>query len=156
MTEQQTKTYQIFPIGYVRREDGSIYLDVLESYVPALKQLEHFSHVQVLWWFSEFEDDVYRTITEAEPPYEAPVTGIFACRSPVRPNPIGLTIAEILSVDHGTGEIEIVNMDAFDGTPVIDLKPYIPVTDRVKDVRVPEWIADWPEWMPEEGHGLEE
>ena len=156
MTEQETETYQIFPIGYVRREDGSIYLDVLESYVPALKQLEHFSHVQVFWWFSEFQDDEYRAITEGQPPYKAPVTGIFACRSPVRPNPIGLTTAEILNVDHDEGVIEIVNIDAFDGTPVVDLKPYIPVCDRVKDARVPEWIADWPEWMPEEGHRLEE
>ena len=63
---------------------------------------------------------------------------------------------EILSVDHGTGEVEIVSIDAFDGTPVLDLKAYFPSCDRVRDVRVPKWAADWPEWLPDEGLGLEE
>jgi tRNA (Thr-GGU) A37 N-methylase len=46
-------------------------------------------------------------------------------------------------------------MDAFDGTPVLDLKGYFPVCDRVKDVRIPEWTEGWGEWMPDEGLGLE-
>lgn len=149
--------FEIFPIGYVRRSDGKTYLEILEAYVPALKELEHFSHVQVFWWFSEFQDDMYRGITQSDKaPYDAPVLGVFACRSPVRPNPIGLTAAEILSVNQDKGIVEITNIDAFDGTPVIDLKAYIPVCDRVESVRVPEWMADWPEWMPEEGHRLED
>jgi tRNA-Thr(GGU) m(6)t(6)A37 methyltransferase TsaA len=125
--------------------------------VPALKELDRFSHAQVLWWFSGFQDDMYRQIMQSEhAPYEAPVLGVFACRSPVRPNPIGLTPAEIVGVDDEEGVVEIVSIDAYDGTPVLDLKPYIPASDRVKDVRVPEWMAGWPEWMPDEGHRLEE
>ena len=69
---------------------------------------------------------------------------------------IGLTTAKILGIDHVQGEIKIANIDAFDGTPVLDLKAYIPVCDRVENVRVPEWASDWPEWLPEEGLGLEE
>jgi tRNA-Thr(GGU) m(6)t(6)A37 methyltransferase TsaA len=152
----QTETYQIYPVGYIRRNGNDIHLEILEAYRPALKQLEHFSHVIVFWWFSEFQDDEYRQITQGEPPYDAPVTGVFASRSPVRPNPIGLTTAKILKVDHNKGVVKIANIDAFDNTPIIDLKAYIPICDRVKEASVPEWFAGWPEWMPEEGLGLEE
>ena len=159
MSERLVKeeVYEIFPVGHIRRNDGRTTLEILELYVPALKELDKFSHVQVFWWFSEFDDEMYRGITQSEhSPYDAPVLGMFACRSPVRPNPIALTTAEILSIDPEAGVIEIVNIDAFDGTPVIDLKPYIPVCDRVESVRVGEWAADWPKWLPEEGQGLEE
>jgi tRNA-Thr(GGU) m(6)t(6)A37 methyltransferase TsaA len=159
MSEQllKEKVYEIFPVGYVRREGKRTYLEILEPYVPALKELERFSHVQVFWWFSQFQDEMYRGVTQSEhAPYEAPVLGVFACRSPVRPNPIGLTTAKILSVDGNKGIVEIVNVDAFDDTPILDLKPYFPSCDRVKDVRVAEWAADWPEWLPEEGLGLDD
>jgi tRNA-Thr(GGU) m(6)t(6)A37 methyltransferase TsaA len=153
----KAETYEVFPVGYVRRDNGRTYLEILEPYTPALKELEQFSHVQVLWWFNRFDDDLYRAITQSEhAPYEAPVMGVFACRSPVRPNPIALTTAQILSVDQGKGMVEIANIDAHDDTPVLDLKAYIPVCDRVKDVSVGPWCAEWPEWMPEEGLGLEE
>jgi tRNA (Thr-GGU) A37 N-methylase len=82
--------------------------------------------------------------------------GMFACRSPVRPNPIGLTTVEIKRVDHDNGHVEIVNIDAYEGTPVLDLKAYFPMCDRVKDVRVAQWAAEWPEWLPDSGMGLEE
>jgi tRNA-Thr(GGU) m(6)t(6)A37 methyltransferase TsaA len=155
--EQEKETFAVVPVGYVRRESGRTYLEILAPYTPALKELERFSHAQVFWWCSEFDDDVYRGITQSEhAPYDAPVLGIFACRSPARPNPIALTTAEILSVDHGEGVVEIVNIDAFDDTPIIDLKPYIPVCDRVENVRVGEWAADWPAWLPDEGLGLED
>ena len=121
-----------------------------------MKELEQFSHVLVFWWFSEFQENEYRQVVQNVPPYEAPVTGVFASRSPVRPNPIGLTTAKILNVDHDRGLVEIANIDAFDDTPIIDLKAYIPVCDRVQAVSVPAWFADWPEWMPPEGLGLEE
>ena len=155
--EQDTETFEIFPVGHVRRDDGKTYIEILEPYAPALKELEHFSHVQVFWWFSEFQDDVYREITQSEhAPYDAPTLGMFACRSPVRPNPIGLSTTKVLNVDHDAGVVEIANIDTFDDTPVLDLKPYIPVCDRLKDVRVPAWASDWPEWAPDEGPKLED
>jgi tRNA-Thr(GGU) m(6)t(6)A37 methyltransferase TsaA len=157
MKTQSQQTFKIFSIGHVRRDNGKTYIDVFSNYTPALKELEHFSHVQVFWWFSEFAEDDYRGITQSEnAPYDAPVLGVFACRSPVRPNPIALTTAKIVQVDHQRGRIEITNIDAFDDTPVLDLKAYIPSCDRVETVDVPTWYADWPEWLPAEGLGLEE
>lgn len=89
-------------------------------------------------------------------PFEAPVLGVFACRAPMRPNPVGLTTARVLHVDRDAGRVEIADIDAYDGTPVLDLKAYMPFCDRVRSVRVPDWAAGWPQWMPEDGLGLEE
>jgi len=153
----EQSVFEVFPVGYVRRNDEGTYLEVLEPYVPALKELERFSHAQVLWWFSAFDDEMYRSVMQTDhAPYDAPTLGVFACRGPTRPNPIALTTVEMLGIDHAKGVIEVVNIEAFDGTPVLDLKPYIPSSDRVKDVQVAEWAADWPEWLPEEGLGPED
>ena len=159
MKQNQTQdTFTIVQIGQVRRENGRIYLAIDEPYRPALKQLEHFGYVQVLWWFSHFQDDAYRQVLESKPPYDvdAPVTGVFASRSPVRPNPIALTTTQVLNVDHDLGTVDVGNIDAFDGTPIVDLKAYFPVCDRVQTIEVPAWVAHWPEWLPEEGIGLAE
>jgi excinuclease ABC subunit A len=144
--------FDIFPIGYVRNNSGRTFLEILEPYIPALKELEHFSHVRILWWFHRFADDRFRRTTQVNPPYEnAPRAGVFASRSPVRPNPIGLTTAKIVDVDQQKGMIEVIGIDAYDKTPIIDLKPYIPACDRVKDFSVAKWFAHWPEWMAEVG-----
>jgi len=158
MSEQVDQAgYEVFPVGHVRREDGRTYVALLPEYAPALKELARFSHVQVFWWFSEFDDEMYRGITQSDhAPYDAPTLGVFACRSPVRPNPIGLSTAKIVDVDEDGGIVTIGSIDAFDGTPVIDLKPYIPSCDRLQDVGVAEWADDWPQWAPDEGPPLEE
>jgi tRNA (Thr-GGU) A37 N-methylase len=94
-----------------------------------------------------------REIVTADQPYQKapPTLGLFATRSPVRPNPIGLTVAQILHIDHEAGRIIIAYIDAEDGTPVLDIKPYVPSTDRVKEVHSPDWSAHWPQWYEESG-----
>ncbi len=156
-TTQPAETYRVFPVGTVRREDGRTFLDILPDFAPALKELEDFSHVQVFWWFDKFGDHASRQTTQFDQmPFEAPPLGVFACRAPKRPNPIGLTTARILDVDQDAGRVEVADIDAFDGTPILDLKAYMPSCDRVKTVRVPDWAAGWPQWLPEDGLGLEE
>ncbi|MGD2104452.1 MAG: TrmO family methyltransferase [Anaerolineae bacterium] len=81
---------------------------------------------------------------------------MFASRAPARPNPIGLTTARIIRVDQDQGQIEIADIDAFYGTPILDLKGYLPHCDRVRHVRVPDWASLWPQWLPEDGLGLDE
>ncbi len=51
--------------------------------------------------------------------------------------------------------LRVADIDAFDGTQILDLKPYIPVCDRVRKANIPDWLAGWPEWLPEQGLGLE-
>lgn len=150
------KSFKIHSIGLIRRTDDGIYLEIKDSYVPALKELEHFSHVQVFWWVDGVDNEDARGLLQVDPPYgeNPPKTGVFATRSPARPNPIGLTTAKIESIDHKKGVVKIQNIDAFDKTPIIDLKAYFPVCDRVKTASIPSWIKGWPEWFPEDGMGL--
>ena len=92
---------------------------------------------------------------QTEPPYSpGKVTGVFACRAEYRPNPIGMTVCKLVAVDEEQGRVQVADIDAYDGTPVIDLKAYFPVCDRVREARIPGWLVDWPEWMPDEGLGL--
>jgi len=147
----------IQPVGFISRDNDRTRIEILPEYKTALKGLEGFSHLQVFWWFNHFDDKESRQTTEFDKmPFEAPSLGVFACRAPMRPNPIGLTTAKILQVDQDEGFVEVANIDAFDGTPVLDLKAYLPSCDRVKNVRVPAWASHWPEWLPEDGLALED
>ncbi len=145
----------IYPIGYVKRDEDKVYIQISETYRPALKSLDDFSHAHIIWWFSQLDDVEYRQITQIEPPYNAPKLGVFASRSPIRPNPIAMSIVKILKIDLEKGIIEIPQIDALDQSPILDIKAYFPSCDRLKQPRVPNWASNWPEWMPENGLGLE-
>ena len=69
---------------------------------------------------------------------ENPLTGVFAARCPRRPNLVALTLCKIVSVKDNV--IEVEKIDAFDDTPVIDIKPYLPGYDTAEDAKVPEWL----------------
>ena len=153
--ENPAATFVIHPIGAVRRTEGGLFIDVYEPYRPGLHLLGEFSHVIVLWWAIANDLPEERSHLIAHPPYEPHrPTGVFACRSSRRPNPLLLTTCRLVAVDEESGRVHIQNIDAFDRTPVIDLKAYFPVSDRVKDARLPDWLVGWPEWFPEEGLGL--
>jgi tRNA (Thr-GGU) A37 N-methylase len=66
-----------------------------------------------------------------------------------------MTTCKLLGVDEGNGMVQIADIDAYDGTRIVDLKAYFPVCDRVKEAHIPTWLSDWPEWMPDGGIGLE-
>ena len=149
--------YQVYAIGHIRRAGSEITLEISEPFRPALRQLEKFSHVIVFWWADRHDNRDSRGIMQTEPPYSAgKITGVFACRAEYRPNPIGMTVCKLVAIDEEQGKVRVADIDAYDGTPVIDLKAYFPVCDRVKEAHIPDWLADWPEWMPEEGLGLYE
>ena len=154
---EQGEVYQLYPIGQVQRTEDGIRLQIKAPFRPALKQLGHFSHVMVFWWADQFDSDEGRHMLQVDPPY-APghLSGVFATRAPFRPNPIAMTTCKLLGVDEDNGLVEVADIDAFDGSQILDLKAYFPVCDRVKQAHIPEWLVDWPEWMPEDGIGLEE
>ncbi|QVK17543.1 tRNA (N6-threonylcarbamoyladenosine(37)-N6)-methyltransferase TrmO [Mycoplasmatota bacterium] len=151
----EKENYMIYPIGYIRRKENKIFLEINKEYLPALKELEKFSHAHVIWWFNKLDDVKYRKITQTEPPYQAPKLGVFASRSPIRPNPIALSIVKILTIDFNNGIIEIPQIDALDNTPILDIKAYFPSCDRLQSPKLPDWAKNWPKWLPEDGLGLE-
>jgi len=141
------KTFAVTPVGYVRSGQDGFYLEMAEDYVPGLDGLEGFGYVNVLWWGHLYDE--YREIVACEKPYKAGPEnmGIFATRSPVRPNPINVSTVAVLNVDQERGVIYVPYIDAEDGTPILDIKPYHPSEDRVRDVSVPAWCAHWPKWL---------
>lgn len=154
--QERQETYQLVPIGQIRRQDGQVCLEIHEPFRPALKQLDHFSHVMVFWWADRFDNEEGRSCLQCQPPYaEQVVTGVFATRSPLRPNPIAMTTCTLLGLDEADGSVRVTDIDALDGTPIVDLKAYFPVCDRVREAHIPEWLVGWPEWMPDDGMGLE-
>ena len=86
-------TCNVNPIGTICNNDNGAWIEILPEYRPALQALDGFSHINVIWWFSECDNEAARAILEAEQPYKnAPgIMGIFATRSPARPNPLALT-----------------------------------------------------------------
>ncbi len=149
-----TKSIIINPVGVVQASDqqGKYCIKIYAEYSEALLQLEQFSHVMIIWWANKHDNEEDRSLLYTELPYAPGVkAGVFACRSEYRPNPIGITIMPILSIDHTQGIVNLPWIDAFNGTPVIDLKPYMPTSDRIRDVKVAGWLSDWPLWMEEAG-----
>lgn len=151
--------FQVYPIGSIHRGEDDMHLEIFPPFRPALKQLQHFSHITVLFWAHEHGDDEARRAIDlqVEPPY-APgkLTGIFATRSELRPNPILSTPCRIEAIDEERGIIRINCIDGFDGSPILDIKGYFPVMDRVNDAVIPEWL-DWGiDHVPEDGLDLYE
>lgn len=147
---QKPKTCTIEPIGYVHssEQEGRFEIEIDPAYRQALKQLDQFSHVIVLWWADRHDNPADRRILVTELPYAPGVqAGVFACRSEYRPNPIAFTIMPVIAIDEKSGIIKLPWIDAYDGTPVVDLKPYIPLSDRARSCKVADWFGEWPEWM---------
>ncbi|MHA1961428.1 MAG: tRNA (N6-threonylcarbamoyladenosine(37)-N6)-methyltransferase TrmO, partial [Candidatus Thorarchaeota archaeon] len=131
-------------VGHVKKpEKGNPVICIRPEFWDGVLQLDKFSHIIVLWWISERDKDEDRSNLRDYPPYDgAELSGVFASRSPARPTPIGHSVVRVESVDEESNEIRIDQIDAFDGTPVIDIKPYMPTSDRVDEARVPEWFRD--------------
>jgi len=108
------------------------------EYAPGLLGLEGFSHLLVLTFLHEAEYNPEKHLRRHPQEREdMPLLGIFAQRARHRPNRIGVTAVEILEVCED--RVKVRALDAIDGTPVIDIKPYVPVYDS-RDVKTPEWM----------------
>lgn len=108
-----------------RAETGTV--EVFQPFVRGLDDLERFSHVILLYWL----DRARRDLIVQLPSHLISPRGVFALRSPVRPNPIGMAVVELLRVEGP--RLMVRNIDCADGTPLIDIKPYIATTDSVPD-----------------------
>ena len=113
---------------------------VNEDLKEALSGIDDFSHIIVLYWMHNIPDSE-RSITKVHPKrnQNLPLIGVFATRSPARPNPIGMSIVKLL--EHRDNILKVVGLDAIDGTPVLDIKPHIPGSDSPTTVKTPGWLA---------------
>jgi len=117
---------------------------IFPEFCAGLRGIEDFSHLIILYWIHlrDTEED-RRTLLVFPRRHAVNVeTGVFACRSPSRPNPIGLCVVELLHIDECI--LTVRGLDAMEGSPIIDIKPYIPRADSVPNAHVPEWTQHGP------------
>ena len=148
MIKLLSKDIHIRPIGYVERlsseendKNRSLVSKIMveKEFAKGLDSIEEWSHVYVIFWMHKISDEDKILIH----PGGGRNVGIFATRAPVRPNPIGLTLVELVKRRENT--LWVRGLDAFHGTPVLDIKPY-PDWERgrlivVTDFKVPMWLA---------------
>jgi tRNA-Thr(GGU) m(6)t(6)A37 methyltransferase TsaA len=132
--------FDIFPVGVIQKQDENIWIEIYEKYNEALLGLDKFSHITVCYWFHENDTPEKRKVMQVHPKNnkENPLSGVFATHSPLRPNLIAISICNILSIEGNT--IHIDKIDAFDGSPVIDIKCFIPGRALKSDIRLPDWV----------------
>ncbi|MDR2909050.1 MAG: SAM-dependent methyltransferase [Oscillospiraceae bacterium] len=138
-------------IGEIKTDEGNFRVVLNKSYAKGLAGLEGFGHVSVLWWFSGCDSEDARSVLTQPAPYKGGPAelGTFATRSPLRPNPIAVSCAGVTYIDGENGILGLTWIDAEDGTPVLDIKPYTPSLDRVEAPSVPEWCKGWPKSLEE-------
>ena len=114
-------------------------LIIAPRYSRALDGIESFSHIIVIFWLHKIRT-IQRSMVKVHPRKDIslPLTGIFATRSPVRPNPIGITVVKLIKRESNI--LSVTGLDAIDGTPVLDIKPYIPEELSESEIRVPTWL----------------
>ncbi len=134
------------PIGRVKTEavgdevkDKSRISQIIirDELVEALEGVDGFSHLFVLFWLNQISSKQRMTLkVHPRGRMDMPLLGAFATRTNLRPNPIGLTLVELLKVEGNT--LTVRGLDAFDGTPILDIKPF-DSWDNAEKARVPDW-----------------
>lgn len=144
---------------FAKKSKGIITLSCCPSSTgKTLEGLEDFSHLTVLFLFHDNRDARSVYVNDGEsfklsylsdpspkvrpPRLKSGTKGIFATRTPHRPCPIGMTICKIEKIDTKKGLIEVSGIDLINNTPILDIKPYIPLYDSVEFAKVPSWIVD--------------
>lgn len=137
---KRSEGFQVVPIGVVRSpyrnpeeapsqgREGAVEatIEIDGAYRQGLEGLEGRDRVVVVCWLDRAPRDVLRVRPRRDP--TAPLTGVFATRSPARPNPLAVYVARLLEVRGGT--LRVTGLDALDGTPVVDLKPFVARLDE--------------------------
>ena len=111
------------------------FVEMFPEFIPGLRDLAGFERVWLLYWF----DRATTAQLLVKPYLDTQEHGVFATRSPCRPNPIGLSCVRVLGID--AGRLRISDLDILDQTPLLDIKPYVPAFDRFEAGRV-GWLQD--------------
>ena len=135
-----SESYYLNPVGIVKKNDEKAWIEIFNEFTDALLGLDGFSHIYVFYWFHQNDSPEKRKTLQVHPRKDPgnPLTGVFATHSPQRPNLIALTLCKINSIEGNI--IEIEDLDAHDGSPVIDIKCYIPGLVPASEVRLPDWV----------------
>lgn len=145
------RSFRAVPIGVVHRSDGQdgttpgAFLDpsvpseivIDEAWLPDLAGIEEFSHLVVLFWFDRARRREPGRLMRPEGRDDMPEVGFFATRTPHRPNPITICCPRLLRREGN--RLIVTGLDAWDGTPVLDVKGYLPRDEQRPDATIPAW-----------------
>jgi tRNA-Thr(GGU) m(6)t(6)A37 methyltransferase TsaA len=123
------------PIQPVGDHSESGVVEIFDEFTEGLKDIDGFSHIMLIYYFHRVEKRVLTVI----PFLDKEQRGIFATRAPVRPNPIGLSVVRL--VERAGSKLKVDDLDILDGTPLLDIKPYIPEFDHRPDAAI-GWLED--------------
>jgi tRNA-Thr(GGU) m(6)t(6)A37 methyltransferase TsaA len=131
-------------IGVVEDAGELSKVKIFQEFCAGLQRLNDFSHIIILYWFHLRDKENERRTLRVVPRRHlgAPKVGVFASRSPSRPNSIGLCVTELVKIEECT--LAVKGLDALENSPIIDVKPYIPRADSIPEARVPEWASRRP------------
>lgn len=136
----------------VRWEEIISRVEIAEELQPALDGIEEFSHIVIIYAFDRQPPGPLPLRVHPERRADLPLVGVLATRSPRRPNPIGVTTVELL--ERAGNVLTVRGLDALDGTPVLDIKPYLVRGDRIAEARTPAWLQRlWARHDEERGDG---
>lgn len=141
-----TENLQLKSIGKTRSDKGRFWLEIDKPFRQGLTGLQDYGYLTLIWWGHLHDKPALRAANVLQKPYvNGPnQIGTFATRAEIRPNPILLTVCYSLAMDVERGIIDLAWIDAADGTPLLDIKPYMPASDRVESCPVPDWCSHWP------------
>ena len=138
------------PIGIVRnnitepkRENWETVVSEItidDDLKEALSRIAEFSHIIIIYWMHKLSPS-QRSVIKVHPKgnQNLPLVGVFATHSPARPNPIGITTVKVLELKDNV--LKVTGLDAMNGTPVLDIKPYIPDHYSASEIKTPGWIT---------------
>jgi tRNA-Thr(GGU) m(6)t(6)A37 methyltransferase TsaA len=136
------------PIGLLRSDFGDAVPEGWESataqiiiderWMTALEGVEDFSHLIILFWLHGIPREGIELKTHPQGRHDLPLVGIFSTRTPYRPNPIGLQVVELVCREANV--LTIRGIDAYDGSPILDIKPYLQRGDCVTQTTIPAWL----------------
>jgi tRNA-Thr(GGU) m(6)t(6)A37 methyltransferase TsaA len=127
-----------WPTGRDSWEEKEAVIEIDAAWAGALDGIEGFSHIWIVWWLDRFEGPPSSLQVRPERREEMPLVGFFATRSPHRPNPIAITAVRLL--ERQGARLRVQGLDAAQGTPVLDIKPYLRRGDLISEATAPEWL----------------
>lgn len=141
-------------IGNVHSSVSGFEIQIEKPYRPGLKGLSGFSHAHIIWLADRSNTAAIDDSLICPKPYTAcdQDIGVFGSRSPVRPNPICMSVVIISGLDEENGILKMPFIDTMPDTPVLDIKPYFPASDRVESARIPEHFSHWPKSYEASAH----
>jgi tRNA-Thr(GGU) m(6)t(6)A37 methyltransferase TsaA len=149
MSEPAQAPLALWPIGRVIEgrtpeepdagwEEADALIEIDDAWAEALDGIEGFSHIWVVWWLDRAEGPPEALHVRPERRADLPLVGLFATRSPRRPNPIAMTAVRLRQRDGA--RLHVVGLDAFAGTPILDIKPYLLRGDQIEQASAPAWL----------------